>query len=825
MSARYVEALFRAVSSSATKLDLQGVLSNLSAATAAATAASAAPLDHLYARIGALNGPFFPAGWGNLSVVNYEEDLRHLIQGPPSSIKLSWRLIERGNRDGTDYLLYEGTFRTPCLQRVFDALPPESRTGRVQLLVPAHIRPFRSETSISGLEEGAALPYFPSTPQQIHHHQQQSRLRWPGLGSADATAQEQQLLQQHLYAGTAAAAATASAVAEGPACVVHLAATGDQTFGRRLRLGFPLLKDNICTLVLESPFYGARRPAAQRGSKLLRVSDLLTLGWATIAESLNLLHWLREEGYGPLGMCGLSMGGVHACMTAGLYPGDVAVTPLLAPRSAAVAYCDGAMRAVMAWEPLLKEVDENDNQITQVVMSAGRAITIKLPVRQASSVPSSSSAAAAASAAYPTTAAGAAAAPSPSVGISSGSGGGDSADADAAAAAAAFESVSLMREATYALADLEVRGEKRHLAEAASSSGGSSSNSGGSEAAGSPPSLSSTSSSSFSLPSSGEAETGAAADGRRRGASSSTSTSTSGGDGESRSRGGGEGAAAGGGLLKGLPQPLVSVMDVYMGLAGAALRAGGSSGSSSGSSSSSSSTQGNDGGGGGAANQTHGNPSPPFGHNQHQQQQPEQQEQRECGGPFSGIIADPSSRHASEARHPHSHSHAHHHHHQHHHHHHHPQQPRPHNSASSGAPQVAGGGEAGGGGGGTPLGRRLLGDLGRAVKQLRSDDRRLDNPDTVMRLKRVLETYTDITRYPRPRRTDAAVIIAARDDAYVSTQSVEQLHRYWEGSELRMVSGGHVSAFLMHQEAFRTAIKDSLTRLSRPPPPPSRSRQ
>ncbi|EFJ51214.1 hypothetical protein VOLCADRAFT_43395, partial [Volvox carteri f. nagariensis] len=235
------------------------------------------------------------------------------------------------------------------------------------------------------------------------------------------------------------------------ACVVHLAATGDQTFGRRLRLGFPLLKDNVCSLVLESPFYGARRPAAQRGSKLLRVSDLLTLGWATIAESINLLHWLREEGYGALGMCGLSMGGVHASMTAGLFPGDVAVTPLLAPRSAAVAYCDGAMRAAMAWEPLLKE--------------------------------------------------------------------------------------------------------------------------------------------------------------------------------------------------------------------------------------------------------------------------------------------------------------------------------------------------------------------------LRAGDRRLDRPETVLRLKQVLETYTDITRYPRPRRTDAAVIVAARDDAYVSCESVQQLHRYWQGSELRMVTGGHVSAFLMHQGVFREAIRESLVRV------------
>jgi hypothetical protein len=39
-------------------------------------------------------------------------------------------------------------------------------------------------------------------------------------------------------------------------------------------------------MVHESPFYGSRRPVDQRGSKLRHVSDLLTLGWATIIESL-----------------------------------------------------------------------------------------------------------------------------------------------------------------------------------------------------------------------------------------------------------------------------------------------------------------------------------------------------------------------------------------------------------------------------------------------------------------------------------------------------------------------------------------------------------
>jgi hypothetical protein len=37
------------------------------------------------------------------------------------------------------------------------------------------------------------------------------------------------------------------------------------------------------------------------------VSDLLSLGNATIEETLALLRWLRAAGHGPLGVCGFSM--------------------------------------------------------------------------------------------------------------------------------------------------------------------------------------------------------------------------------------------------------------------------------------------------------------------------------------------------------------------------------------------------------------------------------------------------------------------------------------------------------------------------------------
>jgi hypothetical protein len=140
------------------------------------------------------------------------------------------------------------------------------------------------------------------------------------------------------------------------ACVVHLAGTGDHGFERRLRLGAPLLKQNIATMVLESPFYGKRRPPLQSGSRLLCVSDLLLLGRATIEEARTLLYWMQNEiGFNKLGVCGLSMGGVHAAMVGSLHPTPVAILPFLTPHSAAVAFCEGILQHGTAWEVLMRD--------------------------------------------------------------------------------------------------------------------------------------------------------------------------------------------------------------------------------------------------------------------------------------------------------------------------------------------------------------------------------------------------------------------------------------------------------------------------------------
>ena len=50
-------------------------------------------------------------------------------------------------------------------------------------------------------------------------------------------------------------------------------------------------------------------------------------------------------------------------MVASLYPGSIACTPLLAPRSASGAFCHGALRSATSWAPLAAVVDEKQQVI------------------------------------------------------------------------------------------------------------------------------------------------------------------------------------------------------------------------------------------------------------------------------------------------------------------------------------------------------------------------------------------------------------------------------------------------------------------------------
>lgn len=78
---------------------------------------------------------------------------------------------------------------------------------------------------------------------------------------------------------------------------------------------------------------------------------------------------------------------------------------------------------------------------------------------------------------------------------------------------------------------------------------------------------------------------------------------------------------------------------------------------------------------------------------------------------------------------------------------------------------------------------------------------------------RTVLSLTDVTRFPIPKNPQSVIFVAATDDGYIPKHSVLELQKAWPGSEVRWVTGGHVSSFLLHNGEFRRAIVDGLNRL------------
>lgn len=115
-----------------------------------------------------------------------------------------------------------------------------------------------------------------------------------------------------------------------PICI-QLAGTGDHFYWRRRSfMAKPLIHEHcIASVILENPYYGLRKPADQVRSSLKHVIDLFIMGASLILESSVLLHWCERQGYGPLGITGVSMGGNMASLAATIWPKPLAVIPCL----------------------------------------------------------------------------------------------------------------------------------------------------------------------------------------------------------------------------------------------------------------------------------------------------------------------------------------------------------------------------------------------------------------------------------------------------------------------------------------------------------------
>lgn len=123
----------------------------------------------------------------------------------------------------------------------------------------------------------------------------------------------------------------------------------------------PLLKEaGIGSILLENPFYGSRKPKYQTRSSLHNVSDIFVMGGCLILESLALFHWCEREGYGPLGISGISMGGHMASLAGCSWHKPIPIIPCLSWTTASCVFTQGVMSAAIPW-PLLENQYSSDN--------------------------------------------------------------------------------------------------------------------------------------------------------------------------------------------------------------------------------------------------------------------------------------------------------------------------------------------------------------------------------------------------------------------------------------------------------------------------------
>lgn len=153
----------------------------------------------------------------------------------------------------------------------------------------------------------------------------------------------------------------------GPTALL-LAGKGEHSFARRCLLAVPLAqRSGITSIVLESPYYGKRRPRTQPGSKLRQVADLAKLGKTTIEEASSLIQYFLTDNALSSDVCvaGVSMGGLHSAMTASVFPKSVGMVSWLGPPSAVPVFTQGLLSRYCEWTKLQEQLSAEDVKLAQ----------------------------------------------------------------------------------------------------------------------------------------------------------------------------------------------------------------------------------------------------------------------------------------------------------------------------------------------------------------------------------------------------------------------------------------------------------------------------
>lgn len=142
-----------------------------------------------------------------------------------------------------------------------------------------------------------------------------------------------------------------SPVLVGPT-VVLMPTSREAGVAGRMPLARCLAGQGIASVLLESPFMGRRKPAAQQGRTLSSFSDFLVLSAVSIEEARSVLDWLAALGVMQLGVAGISKGGYLAAVAGLRSRQRPHVVAFLPPHSGVAVLLDGLLGRLCDWETL-----------------------------------------------------------------------------------------------------------------------------------------------------------------------------------------------------------------------------------------------------------------------------------------------------------------------------------------------------------------------------------------------------------------------------------------------------------------------------------------
>lgn len=84
------------------------------------------------------------------------------------------------------------------------------------------------------------------------------------------------------------------------------------------------------------------------------------------------------------------------------------------------------------------------------------------------------------------------------------------------------------------------------------------------------------------------------------------------------------------------------------------------------------------------------------------------------------------------------------------------------------------------------------------------------NPETVAFMNILMDKATHLKNYPHPYEPRLAKFVAAKRDAYVPIDCVDEPVAIWRGSEVEFVDSGHIAGSVSNLGLFRKLIKEKL---------------